>query len=320
MSGSNALLRVRLTNMHFEALGIASYEFRRVSASEPLPSFTAGAHIDVHLPGNLVRSYSLINDPRERDRYVIAIQHEATGRGGSTYFHTVPRVGMEFDINSPVNDFPLYEDADDSVFICGGIGITPVLSMIARLETLAKRWHLYYAARSPENAPFLGQLSEWADSGQVRMFIGSGSKDRMSIKEAIGAGPTNAHFYCCGPRAMLDDFIDQCSGLPQDRVHFERFGAALAPALSGGFELVLAKSGKTVRVAPGQTMLDVLLEQNVPIQYSCSAGVCGTCKTAVLEGIPDHRDDYLTEREKQINNVIMVCCSGAKTDRLVLDI
>lgn len=320
MSERHSRMHVCLAQIRLEANGIASYEFRPVAPTEQLPAFTAGAHIDVYMPGDLVRSYSLVNDPQERSRYVIAVQYEASGRGGSRYLHTVPRVGMEIEVSVPVNDFTLDEYARESVFICGGIGITPVMSMIRRLERIGKPWRLYYASRSRENAAFLEALSELDQHDRVRLFFGSTPREHLSIREVVAEAAPDAHLYCCGPRAMLDAFVDECATRPAGHVHFERFGAATEAATAGGFEVVLVRSGKKIRVEAGKTMLDALLDNGVPLQYACSAGVCGTCRTTVLDGVPDHRDDYLTDDEKKNNRLVTVCCSGSKTNSLSLDL
>jgi vanillate O-demethylase ferredoxin subunit len=313
-------MRVRLTQIRLEANAIVSFELRPIVPEQPLPAFTAGAHIDVHMPGERVRSYSLVNDQEERDRYLIAVQHETAGRGGSAWLHTVPRVGMELEIGMPVNDFPLDETAAESVFIAGGIGITPILSMIRRLERLGRNWRLYYAARAKEHAAFLEPLAALDRDARVGLFLGSTPDAQMSIKAVVDDAPRDAHLYCCGPRGMLDTFLDACSARPAQRVHFERFGAASEAATAGGFEIELARSGRRMRVDAGKTMLDVLVENGVAVQYACSAGVCGTCKTAVLDGVPDHRDEYLTDDEKRSNKVVMVCCSGSQTESLCLDL
>lgn len=314
-----ARLAVRLTQIRFEADGIASYEFTPVDAPE-LPAFEAGSHIDLYLPENRVRSYSLLNDPHERHRYVIAVQREADGRGGSAWMHVTPRVGDMFTISAPLNDFPLREDAAESVFVCGGIGITPVLSMIRRLERIGTKWQLHYAARSARRTAYARELAALAcDGGQLALHIEETGK-RLCVREIVARAHPDAHLYCCGPRGMVDEFIDACSGRPREQVHYERFAAANESATAGGFDIVLYRSGQRIPVAAGKSMLDVLLDHGVDVQYACSSGVCGTCKTGVIDGVPDHRDDYLTDQEKQSNRAVMVCCSGSCSKTLVLDL
>jgi vanillate O-demethylase ferredoxin subunit len=302
-----------------EAEGVVSYELTAQDGG-PLPPFTAGAHIDLHLPGKLVRSYSLANDPAERDRYVIAVDRAAESRGGSEWMHTVPRPGHRFSCAPPVNDFPLYEDAPLSIFIAGGIGITPVMAMAARLNAVGHPWRAHYAARSPQRAAFASALQSLDRTGSaLEMRYSSEGMGRLDIAAVVRDAPPGTHFYCCGPTAMLDDFIAACAHVPPQRVHLERFNATQEAATAGGYEVVLARSGKTLSVEPGRTLLDTLLDAGIDVQYSCSQGICGTCCTPVLEGRPDHRDDYLTAEEKAANRSMMVCCSGSLTPQLVLD-
>ncbi|SEB18802.1 PDR/VanB family oxidoreductase [Variovorax sp. YR216] len=316
MSGLQLLLR----QLRREAEGIVSYEF--VSAGDaPLPAFTAGAHIDLQLPGGLQRSYSLVNDPGDRHHYVIAVDRAADSRGGSAWMHSMPRPGDRLASSVPINDFPLYEDAPLSIFIAGGIGVTPFMAMAARLNTLGRAWRLHYAVRSRQRAAYVQELSTLDRSGtSVNLYCTSEDMGRPDIVAIVCDAPAGSHLYCCGPNGMLDTFTTACAGLAPQRVHLERFSASQEAATAGGYEVRLARSGKTLGVEAGKTLLDTLLDAGVPIQYACSQGVCGTCSTPVLEGTPDHRDDYLSNEEKAANQAIMVCCSGSLTPRLVLDI
>lgn len=314
------MLQLRLRQLRHEAEGVVSYEF--VSPGDgALPPFTAGAHLDLHLPGGLVRSYSLANDPLERHRYLVAVDRAADSRGGSAWLHATPRPGDLFTATEPVNDFPLYEDAPLSIFIAGGIGITPFAAMARRLSALGRPWRLHYAARSPQRAPFARDLQQLAgEPGRVQLNFSDAGRGRLDIAAIVRDAPAGAHLYCCGPGGMIDHFTALAAGLPAQRVHLERFGASQPAASGGGYEVVLARSARTLAVAQGKTLLDTLLDAGVPVQYSCSQGICGTCCTPVLEGTPDHRDEYLTAQEKASNRSVMVCCSGSLTPRLVLDL
>jgi vanillate O-demethylase ferredoxin subunit len=314
------MLDLRLRRLREEAQDIVSYEFVAAGGS-PLPPFTAGAHIDLQLPDRMVRSYSLVNDPCERDRYVVAVDRAIDGRGGSRWMHTVPRPGDRMASMAPANDFPLHEDAPLSVFIAGGIGITPFVAMAARLNALGRPWRLHYSARSPQRAAYVGKLQALAkNGGDIRLRFSSEGSARGDLGAIVRDAPPGSHLYCCGPAGMIDDFVAATAGLPPQRVHLERFAASHAASTGGGYEVVLARSGRTVAVASGRTLLDTLLDAGVDIQYSCSQGICGTCCTPVLEGCPDHRDDYLTAEEKAANRSMVVCCSGSRTARLVLDL
>ena len=313
-------MEVRLRKICLEADSIASFEFVAADG-QALPGFTAGAHIDLYLPGERVRSYSLVNDPCETHRYLIAVQKEQDGRGGSAWMHSSPRVGDLFTISAPANDFPLADEASASVFLAGGIGITPVFSMLSRLNYLGRPWALHYGSRSPDHAAFADELRSAAgQNGSIDFRFGAGGGGRLDVANIVRNAPSDAHLYCCGPRSMIDDFLTACTGRPQSHVHYERFAAAQQLATDGGFDVVLKRSGRSIAVAAGKTILDSLLDNGVSVQYACSAGVCGTCRTSVLEGEPEHRDDYLTDAEKLENRSIMICCSGSKSKTLVLDL
>lgn len=319
MSESIQQLSVRLTQIRYEGEDIASYEFRAVEGST-LPAFGAGAHIDLFLPDSRVRSYSLANDPEERHRYMVAVQRESNGRGGSLWMHMQPRVGDIFKISPPANDFPLSETAKESIFICGGIGITPALSMAHRLNTLGSKWQMHYAARSRERAPYMDDLGKMSDQDSPVTMYFQNEGQSLDLREIIESAPEDAHFYCCGPKGMIDAFIEAGKSRPPEQIHFERFAAASEASVDGGYEVVLQRSGRRVSVPKGKSLLDALLDSNVNVPYSCSSGVCGTCRIRVIDGQPDHRDDFLTVGEKAANRDIMVCCSGSLSQTLVLDL
>ena len=314
-------IAVRVEAIRREAEGIASYELVDPAGGQ-LPPFTAGAHIDLHMPGGLVRSYSLVNPQEERHRYVIAVYLDEASRGGSSWMHEVPRVGDTLQVSPPKNDFPLHEDARHSVLIAGGIGITPLAAMASRLQRLGRTWRLHYAARSPEQAAFaqsLGQLAH-EPGGALDLHFSSQQASRLDLACIVREAAPDTHLYCCGPAGMVDDFLGACAGRPSQFVHLERFAATQEAATAGGYEVVLAKSSRRFEVTPGKTILDTLLDNGIEAQYACSQGVCGTCMTKVLEGEPDHRDDYLTPEEKASNGCVMICCSGSRSARLVLDL
>ena len=319
-------LSVRVRAMTYEALSIVGIELVPLLALDSLPAFSAGAHIDLHLntpQGQLVRSYSLLNDPRETHRYCLGINRDANSRGGSSHVHGSLRVGDVLTISPPRNHFPLDETAPHNVFIAGGIGITPMLSMIARSQALGTPWTLHYAARTREQAGFLQRLESEAGSagGQVLLNFDQAPGGRMLDLNAVVASlPAGAHVYCCGPIPMLQAYEQATAGLPAERVHKEYFAAKDAPANEGGFTVELERSHKTLQVPAGKTILDCLIELHAEPPYSCREGVCGTCEVKVLEGTPDHRDMVLSDSERAANNRMMVCCSGARSPKLVLDL
>jgi ferredoxin-NADP reductase len=308
------MIRVRLRSIRWEAEDICAYSLEPLP-DEHLPPFTAGAHIEVYLMEGLVRSYSLCNDPAEHDRYEIAVHLAPESRGGSRHIHERWKVGSVLEIAPPRNNFPLEENAPYTVLIAGGIGVTPMLSMIARLEALGRSWELHYVARTRARAAFLDRLVHYREAHVI--FDQEPDGKPLNLAAIVGAAPAEAHLYCCGPVSMLQAFEALTRGR---HAHVEYFTPAEAPATEGGYRLELRRSGRMVEVAPGQSMLEALLAAGVSVPFSCTSGVCGSCETKVLAGTPDHRDEFLTEEEKTANSSIMPCCSGSKSPVLVLDL
>lgn len=310
---------VRVRQIRQEAETVLSVELAAVGGAA-LPPFEPGAHVDLVLAGGHRRSYSLYKPYSNGGSYAIAVHRDPDSQGGSRYVHETMRVGETLTISAPKNNFILHEDADESVLIAGGIGITPTLCMVARLNTLGRRWTLYYAARSRATAAFLEDVERLAGGGKVVLHFDDESGGALLNLEGIVAASPRAHFYCCGPVPMLAAYEKACAKLPREQMHVEYFSASEEAARDGGFEVVLNRSGLVLEVPAGRSILDVLLERNVSVAFSCNDGVCGTCETRVIEGTPDHRDAVLTDEEKAAGDTMMVCCSGSKSHRLVLDL
>jgi ferredoxin-NADP reductase len=311
--------KVRVRRISYEAENVNSYELVLPDGGDLAP-FTAGSHIDLHLQNGMIRSYSLVNDQGERHRYVIAVNKDPSSRGGSSFVHEGIKVGDIITISTPRNNFALREDAEFSVLIAGGIGITPLMSMIRRLEELARPWKLLYAARTRRAAAFLDDLHGIRPENLQMDFDDERLGKVFDIAAIVANQPEHAHLYCCGPVPMLEAFERASASRPSDHVHVEYFQAKEAPALDGGFEVKLARSNRTVAVETGKSILDAVLDAGISANYSCTEGVCGTCETRVIEGIPDHRDLFLSPEEKAANKTIMICCSGSKSGTLILDL
>lgn len=319
MSGEK--LEVRVKSVTFEADRINSYELTPV-AGGALPAFTAGAHIDIHLPHGATRSYSLVNPQGETHRYVICVARDAKSAGGSIYVHDHIRPGQRILVSPPVNNFALVEDAKHSVLIAGGIGVTPIYCMVQRLESLGCDWKLCYSARTRDVAAFLEPLEALRARGRdvALNFDFEPGGQVLNIAGIVDAAPAGAHLYCCGPTPMLTAFEQATRGRPPETVHVEYFSAKEEPVRAGGFTVVLAKSNREFFIEEGRTILETLLDEGLNPSHSCMEGVCGSCETRVLEGVADHRDMILTDAEKAAGKTMMICCSGAKTPRLVLDL
>ncbi|MEU9158050.1 PDR/VanB family oxidoreductase [Streptomyces sp. NPDC048417] len=290
----------------------------------PLPAFAAGDHIDVVPAPGLTRSYSLLGAPGPNPpSYQIAVALDPASRGGSRAVHESVRAGSRLVISEPVSDFPLTETAPHSVLIAGGIGITPILSMARRLTRLNASWEVHYAAHARHTAAFLPELSALADSGagHLRTYLADEDGSRtLKIASLVADTPGAAHLYCCGPASMLADFEEATQGLEPERVHLERFRGDPPTASGRGFTVELARSAKTLRIAPEETILDAVLDAGVDVDFSCMEGICGSCRTAVLSGEPEHHDTVLTPQERAAADTMMICCSGAKGPHLVLDL
>lgn len=315
-------LQAWVHTLSFEADDIISVDLRP-APDVVFPAFAAGSHIDLHLPNGMVRSYSLCNNSEERHRYVVGVLKDRASRGGSRCVHEQLRVGMRITISAPRNNFPLHEDATHSVLVAGGIGVTPVLCMARRLKDLGHSFEFLYFARSRKSAAFVAEIE--ALGVPVTWHFDDEKGGPPDLTALLGKRPITAseHYYACGPAVMLDNFEKTCAALGHANAHIERFTAvevAAADDAKKTFTVELRRSGQMFEVTPDTTLHKRLIEINADVPFSCEEGICGSCETKVLEGVPDHRDMVLTDAERAANKAMMVCVSGCKSDRLVLDI
>lgn len=314
-------LQVFVHTLRYEADGIISIDLRATDRQD-LPAFEAGSHIDCHLPNGLVRSYSLLNDCSERHRYVLGVLKDAKSRGGSKAVHEQLRVGMHLDISVPRNNFALHEEAAHSVLVAGGIGITPLLCMAKRLRALGKSFEVLYFARSRANAAFIEDIE--ALGAKVHFHFDDAQGGPPDLKALLAARhAADTHYYACGPAVMLDAFEAHCQSLGYANAHIERFAAVEVAASSDAqqcYTVELKRSGKVIEITPALSLLAALQQAKADVMTSCEEGICGSCETRVLEGVPDHRDSVLSPAEQATNRVMMVCVSGCQSGRLVLDL
>jgi vanillate O-demethylase ferredoxin subunit len=310
---------LRIHAISYGAEGVLMFDLRAPQRAK-LPPFTPGAHIDVHMPEGMVRSYSLLNDAGERHRYVIGVHRSPTSRGGSAWLHGSARTGAMLQVGRPRNNFALREQAPHSVFIAGGIGITPLWSMVQRLQRLGRPWTLHYGCRSRASAALLEEVQQVSQGGRVHLSFGDEGAAQLDLAAIVRNAPAGAHFYCCGPAGMQDAFRAACTGVEPERVHLESFAPKEAAATAGGFTVRLARSGRSVAVVPGRTILETLEGCGLTVPFSCREGVCGACETRVLCGTPEHRDMVLSDAERAAGKTMMVCCSGSLGPELELDL
>ena len=318
---TSSSITTRVIRVDRVADNICAYTLAR-EEKQPLPEFGAGAHIDLLLDNGMARQYSLCSAPEALDSYRIAVQLETSGRGGSAYIHEHIEAGSALSINAPRNHFELNESADNYLLIAGGIGITPLMLMAARLKALGKPFTLHYLCRTPEQAAFQGELEQQLGD-QVQFHFSYGDSRRRLDLDALFAGQKQAtEVYTCGSEPLLQSILDAAENYPDIQVIFERFSAAsnVGQAANSAFEIELARSGKTLSVAADQSILEVLRAEGFNVETMCEEGLCGSCEVDLLEGEADHRDSVLTDAEKQEQSALMVCCSRAASGRLKLDL
>jgi vanillate O-demethylase ferredoxin subunit len=316
-------LEVRVARKAVEAIDICAFEL--VSADgTPLPSFSAGSHIDVHLPGGITRQYSLCNDPAEGHRYLIGVLKDPGTRGGSKAMHEQVHEGDVIEIGAPKNHFPLAHEARRSLLLAGGIGVTPILCMAERLSIAAADFEMHYCARSMDRTAFRERIQQSPFAERVQFhFDDGGPEQKLDIAALIAKQSPVTHLYVCGPKGFMDAVLSaaRAQGWPESRIHYEYFSAAPVKSdTDGSFEVELASSGRIVFVPKDKTVVEALASAGIEVQTSCEQGVCGTCLTRVLKGEPEHRDMYLTPQEQAANDQFLPCCSRAKCARLVLDL
>ena len=322
---NSATLMVQVARKTKEAEGIFSFELRAVSAVEKgLPAFSAGAHIDVHVPGGPVRQYSLCNDPQETDRYCIAVLRDPQSRGGSRALHDQVEAGDLLTISRPKNHFPLNADAPHSLLLAGGIGVTPLLAMAEALTADGRSFDFHYAVRSLDKAAFLPHMAASGFAQQVHIHADDGAAEqKLALASVLAGAAATTHLYVCGPQGFMDAVLGKAreTGWAESRLHFEFFSAQVITSASDApFEVEIASTGQRIAVPKDVPVTHALAQAGIEIMTACEQGVCGTCLTRVLAGTPDHRDSYLSPEERAANDQFMPCCSRAKTATLRLDL
>jgi ferredoxin-NADP reductase len=298
-------------------------------AGGALPSWEAGAHIDVRLPSGLIRQYSLCGDP-DQPHYTIAVLREYAGRGGSAEIHDTALVGRTLTLRGPRNHFML-QPAARYVFVAGGIGVTPILSMARHATRHGVPWSLHYGGRHADTMAFAGKLRRLShQAGAALSLRGDDTAGALPLTEIVREAPEDSLLYACGPAGMLAALRAAVDAERADLTLLtEQFTAAESPAPvpigedsapAAAFEVELARTGETVTVEPGASILDAVREVRPDVLYSCEEGFCGTCETKVIAGRPVHRDTILSEGERAVGKTMMICVGGCASRRLVLDL
>ncbi|MFZ2737259.1 MAG: PDR/VanB family oxidoreductase [Burkholderiaceae bacterium] len=319
---SASSIDVRVARKAEEAQDICSFELVAADGAA-LPAFSAGSHVDVELPNGLTRQYSLCNDPTESHRYLICVLLDPVSRGGSKAMHEL-QVGQQLRISAPKNHFPLAHEAKRHLLLAGGIGVTPILCMAERLAHSGAEFKLHYCTRSAQRTAYRKRIGDSIFASRVQFHFDDGAAgQKLDLSALLTTPESGVHLYVCGPKGFMDAVLSRArdQGWPEAQLHYEFFSAEpLKSDSDAGFEIQLASSGRIIPVLAEQTVTQALSAAGVEIQTACEQGVCGTCLTRVLQGVPDHKDFYLTPEEQQANDQFLPCCSRAKTPLLVLDL
>lgn len=321
----DGLLAVRVASKRQAADAVCVLELESTDGS-PLPTYTPGAHIDLHLPGGVTRQYSLSAYRVTPLSYQVAVLREPASRGGSQAVHEKLNEGDTLKISTPRNLFELHEDAAPALLLAGGIGITPLLCMAEVLVAHGREFELHYCGRSKSRMAFLERLTALGQPGQTHIHTDDGdAQQRLDIQAVLRRHARDTHLYICGPAGFIDAMIDQAAaaGWPADQIHFERFsmeGVSKGNGIERAFEVQLASTGARIAVGTDESVVEALARHGIEIETSCEQGICGTCLTGVIAGEPDHRDMYLSEADRNRNDQFLPCCSRSKGPLLVLDL
>ena len=319
---SGATLALKVNRIVEEALDIRSFELVDPEG-RLLPMFTAGAHVDIELPNGLIRQYSISNDPRDVDRYVVGVLREPVSRGGSVYMHDHVRKGDILTVHGPRNNFPLAADARHHILLAGGIGVTPMMAMARDLSARGTSFEMHYCTRTPDRTAFRSDIAELEFADNVTYHHDNGNPaDGLDIVALLREVRPGAHVYYCGPSGFMQACEKALAHWPRHAVHFEYFSVdeSVEHGDNTAFQVKIASTGAVLDVPADRSIVEVLRANGIEVETMCEEGICGTCATVLLEGEPDHRDFVLDDEEKRRGEFIMVCCSRSRSPMLTLDI
>lgn len=316
------MIAVRIARKFYETNDICSLKLVSTTGTA-LPAFSAGAHIDVQIQPELRRSYSLCNSPGSTDYYEIAVLRDPNSRGGSIAIHESFHEGDEIMVSVPANHFPLSEKARKSLLLAGGIGVTPMLAMAQTLKASNQDFEFHYCGRSKSKMAFLDRIQASGYAEHCHLHFDDVESNRFDADAVLALPRRDKHLYVCGPTGFLEFVLDNArkAGWNDINLHYEYFGAdVIYKGDDVAFEVQIGSTGQVLTVPPGKTVISVLKEHGYDVHVSCEQGVCGSCVMKIKNGVPDHRDHFLTAGEKASNKVFLPCVSRSKSSCMTLDI
>jgi len=320
---AHAVRTVQVVRKSLEAEDVCTFELADPRGGR-LPKFSAGSHIDIHVGEGLIRQYSLCNDPRETHRYLIGVLRTPGSRGGSMAMHYAVQEGDLIKISKPRNNFPLAHSAKRSLLLAGGIGVTPILCMAERLSATQASFEMHYCTRSVERTAFLKRIEQSTFANSVSFHFEDGpSQQRFDAAKVLTKPLPGTHLYVCGPKGFMNHVFEtaRAQGWDEQTIHQEYFTSNMDRfACDSEFDVKIASTGQVYRVCREKSIVTALSENGINVPVSCEQGVCGTCLTGIIEGEPDHRDQYLRAEQRARNDLFTPCCSRAKSPVLVLDL
>lgn len=316
----NDWISVQVSQRRDEADGIVGLVLSP-AAGAALPPYEPGAHIDLKLPNGLIRQYSLCGRQDGSQVYELGILLEPDGRGGSRHIHEHIATGDRLEISAPRNLFALVPEKSALLF-AGGIGITPIIAMADHLCRQGVAYDLHYCARTAARIAFRERIAQSHNAERIRYHYDDVPDTRLDMAGLLAEADAGAHIYVCGPNGFMDFVLGAAreAGWPEEQLHFERFSSVVEQADGDAFEIEIVGTGQVIPVPSGQSAAAALAAAGIAVPLSCEQGICGTCLTSVVSGLPDHRDMYLSPAERVANDCFTPCCSRALTARLVIDI
>jgi ferredoxin-NADP reductase len=312
------VIAVRVNRVEAMTDDITKYEFTPLDGSM-LPTWEAGAHLDIVVAPEMLRQYSMSGDPSDRTKYQIGVLREDEGRGGSALLHRIFSEGRRVFISKPINHFPLVEDAPKIYLMGGGIGVTPMIAFAHRLHDLGRDFALHYSCGSRAAAAYLNDLGQFPWSDKVHLHF-SDEDTRAKLDAILTTAPADSHVYTCGPDRYMTAVIAAAtqSGFPEDARHLEYFNLPEQPEYENHPFTIKLSNGRTFSVPSDKSVTDILQENDIPIDVKCSDGLCGVCQCGLIAGEVEHRDFVLSAKQRETR--IILCQSRAATPNGIVEI